>query len=293
MEGVLVIDKPRGWTSHDVVAKMRRLLKQQRIGHAGTLDPSATGVLVLCLGRAARLSAYLAAADKEYLGQMRLGLATDTYDAEGKPITEHVKPAVSAEQLRALFADFEGEIIQNPPPYSAQKVAGRRLYQYARRGLAVEGRPKRVTIKRLSLLEFDGEAARFAVECSSGTYVRSLVHDIGRRLGCGAHLVWLRRTRSGQFTLEHAVSMDEMHDGQHYARAVVPVDALLPEMPALHLPPSLVEAVAHGRDLCLPQPVVQAAQQAQNFRLLDQTGHLIAIAEKKGTKNIHPKVVLI
>lgn len=210
MRGVLNIDKPAQWTSHDVVAKVRHITGIRQVGHAGTLDPMATGVLVLGLGRATRLLEYLVGQPKTYLAGIRLGVATDTYDATGKPVSQSDIPALSREDLEAVLQAFRGDIMQRPPPYSAIKRDGQRLYRLARQGETVEVEPRPVTVYDFDLLAYDGKVLQAQITCSAGTYIRSLAHDLGQALGCGAHLSSLRRLAVGSFRIEDAVTLDRL-----------------------------------------------------------------------------------
>jgi tRNA pseudouridine55 synthase len=203
-EGILLVDKPAGWTSHDVVAKVRRLAGQRRAGHTGTLDPAATGLLVLCLGRATRLVEYMTADAKEYEGTIALGVTTDTDDAEGTVTAERPVPEVTPEQLGSLERRFSGTILQVPPAFSAVQVQGRRAYAAAREGRPFDLPAREVTVHRLSLEARDGGLLGIRMTCSGGTYVRSIARDIGAALGCGAHLASLRRLRAGPFHVEDA-----------------------------------------------------------------------------------------
>lgn len=212
MNGILLIDKPKGLTSHDVVYRARRVLGQKKIGHAGTLDPMATGVLVLLVGKATRLSDYLLNKDKRYRAGILLGCETDTYDLEGKVLRE-CSPQVSKQQLLEVLGRFEGEIEQIPPMYSALKQNGQKLYELARKGVEVERKGRKVCIQSLSLLSFEGAKAVVEVCCSKGTYIRSFAHDVGEALGCGACLFSLRRTASGRFTEDMTVSLEQLESG--------------------------------------------------------------------------------
>ncbi len=195
MNGLLVVDKPGAMTSHDVVARLRRLTGERSIGHLGTLDPMATGVLPLLLGKFTRLAQYFSSAEKAYTGRIRFGFATDTYDADGAPSGERVKPALTLEAVRAAAARFHGEMQQMPPPFSAKKIDGTPAYKLARAGKPVELKTARVDIRRFEILELDGDEASFVMEISAGGYVRSVAHELGQDLGCGAHLASLRRTQ--------------------------------------------------------------------------------------------------
>lgn len=210
MDGVLIINKPRGMTSHDVVARVRRILNERSVGHLGTLDPSATGVLPLVVGRFTRLAVFYTEADKRYEGVIRFGMATDTYDSDGQPIGQRQKVDFSLEQLREAVARFVGKIEQVPPPFSAKKIAGVPAYKLARKNQDVKLEPKHVEVKELEIVSFDGECAAFKAWVSSGTYLRSLAHDLGRLLGPGAHLEKLTRTAVREFSLEKAHSLEEL-----------------------------------------------------------------------------------
>ena len=234
--GVLVIDKPAGMTSHDVVARVRRLTGERRVGHAGTLDPMATGVLPVCVGQATRLVEYLSAADKSYLAEIVLGVHTDTDDLEGAILGTAPPPALSAAEVRRVLTGFEGEQVQTPPAYAAIKVGGRKLYDLARAGQAVAVPPRSVTIYRLALLAWQPPAMTLLVDCSKGTYIRALARDIGARLGCGGYLQALRRVRTGPFCLDDAWTLEELAprctpDG--WPQAALHPEALVQDWPAV------------------------------------------------------------
>ena len=231
MTGILLIDKPSGWTSSDVVAKLRGVLRERRIGHSGTLDPKATGLLVVFVGRATRAVEFAESQEKRYRAGLRLGLETDTQDITGHPIGGE-KRDVSVEELENVLASFRGEIEQIPPMYSAIKVKGQKLYEIARRGGEVERRPRRITIHELKVAGRDGEDYLLDIRCSKGTYVRTLCHDIGRTLGCGGCMSSLRRTRAGAFRLEDAHTLDEVQkaaDAGQPESLLLPVDTLFDE----------------------------------------------------------------
>jgi len=233
--GILIIDKPADWTSHDVVAKLRGILHERRIGHAGTLDPMATGVLPVFVGRATRAVEFAAEREKEYIATLSLGMTTDTQDSTGALLTTHEVTA-SRQDVEAVLGQFRGEILQIPPMYSAIKRQGQKLYELARRGQEVERDPRPITIYELELLEQLSPADyRLRVLCSKGTYVRTLCHDIGQALGCGGCLSALRRTRSAGFALEDAVTLEQAAAAEDPASLLLPVDAYFSDTPILLL----------------------------------------------------------
>ncbi|HEY1579018.1 MAG TPA: tRNA pseudouridine(55) synthase TruB [Terracidiphilus sp.] len=210
MNGLLVVDKPGGITSHDVVSRLRRITGEKSIGHLGTLDPMATGVLPLLMGKFTRLAQYFSAAEKSYAGTIRFGFATDTYDAEGDAVGERTNPTLSLEQIRSAASRFHGEMEQMPPPFSAKKIEGTPAYKLARAGKPVELKPARINLHLFEITEYGNDEAAFAMSISAGGYVRSVAHELGRDLGCGAHLSGLRRTRAGVFTLADAHTLEEL-----------------------------------------------------------------------------------
>lgn len=250
LHGILVVDKPRGWTSHDVVARVRRLAGQRQVGHGGTLDPLATGVLPLGLGSATRLLEYLSAGGKTYEATVRLGAAMNTYDADGESVAEAPWQHVSEAMLRAALPAFTGTIEQRPPAFSAIKRNGRPLYELARRGEAVEAPPRRVTIDAIELLRFAPPDFDLRVVCSSGTYIRSLAHDLGRALGSAAHLVALRRTRVGEIVLADALTIEQLALAGRplLAARLLPADRAVQHLPAIVLDAAASVDVRHGRD---------------------------------------------
>ena len=297
MNGVLNVDKPGGLTSHDVVARIRRACGQRRVGHAGTLDPLATGVLLVCLGQATRIAEYLTAGRKEYRATVRLGASTDTYDAEGQVVEERaVDPDDSQlrERLRHELERFRGEIEQVPPVYSAIKQGGEPLYRRARRGEVVQPRARTVTIDEIELESWSGPDAIIRLTCSPGTYVRSFAHDLGQVLGCGAHLAALVRTGSGSFRVESATSLDEIErsaeDGTLPSR-VVPMDSALSQLPALDLSPAELDAVRVGQFLSRPPPV---GSPDIPCRGRDPDGELVAILQfDTGRQRWRPRKVFL
>lgn len=249
VSGVLVVDKPIGMTSHDVVQIIRRGTGIRRAGHTGTLDPRASGVLVVLIGPAVRLSEYVSASDKRYQATIRLGSSTDTYDAEGVVTSSGSVENITEEQFVDTLQNFVGEIEQVPPPYSAVKVQGRKAYEMAREGEEVELEPRKIQVYSLDLLEWASPEAVVDVFCSSGTYVRSLANDLGTALGCGAHLVGLRRTKSGRFTLRDAVPLRRLQESftaGNWYKYLIPAAEALGDWPSVELNADQVELVRHG-----------------------------------------------
>jgi tRNA pseudouridine55 synthase len=248
--GILVVDKPVGWSSFDVVRRVRRGTGEKRVGHAGTLDPAATGVLVVLLGQATRITEYLMDMPKTYRGAVRLGVSTTTYDAEGEVVREVDASGVSEQALRDVLAEFVGEIEQVPPAHSAVKVEGERAYHRARRGEEVAMKARRASIYRIELLGYEPPVAEIEVECGRGTYIRSLAHDVGERLGCGAHLASLRRTRVGPFAVEAAADEAALaaafEDGS-WRELLQPMDCGLMALPAITLEIEDEKDVRHGQ----------------------------------------------
>ena len=244
--GIIIIDKSPGWTSMDVCAKLRGILRERRIGHAGTLDPMATGVLPVFVGRATRAVEYAAGGEKEYVAGLRLGQVTDTQDITGT-VLDCRPVAVTAEELEGVLDGFRGEISQIPPMYSAVKVNGKKLYELARKGRQVERKPRPVTIFSL-VLEGQSGPADFLlrVRCSKGTYVRTLCHDIGQALGCGGCMSSLRRTMAGGYTLEDAVTLDQVEQAEDPAGLLLPVDSCFRQLPVLTLTPAQARRVRNG-----------------------------------------------
>jgi tRNA pseudouridine55 synthase len=257
VDGLLVIDKPEGMTSHDVVHRLRKITGEHSIGHLGTLDPMATGVLPLLLGKFTRLAQYFSAAEKSYTGTIRLGFATDTYDAAGQAIGPCVKPALTLEQVRAASVRFRGEIEQMPPPFSAKKIGGIPAYKLARAGKPVELKTAKIRISSFDILSLEGAEAAFSMSVSAGGYVRSVAHELGQDLGCGAHLSSLRRTRAGVFTLADARQLEELEPlaGKVEALALVCLHprSLLPEMPSVTGDAMTLGRLRNGAQANLPE----------------------------------------
>jgi tRNA pseudouridine55 synthase len=289
IDGVLVVDKPRGLTSHDVVAVARRALGERRIGHTGTLDPLATGVLPLACGRATRLVRFLTASDKDYEATIRFGLTTDSYDVTG---VETARSGLTPDRdaVARGLVELTGSYLQTPPAFSAKKIAGRRAYEMARADQAVALTPAAVRVTRAELEWLEGNVARVRVTCSAGFYVRSFAHSLGELVGTGACLDALRRTRSGDFTLEDGMSLDRLLDqssGQTALAALIPLAGLLPGFPAVIVTSEGRDRVSHGQE-------VEGSAPGEWVRLLDNGGHLIAIARPGSRPDLlHPTVVLI
>ena len=292
-EGALVVDKPAGPTSHDVVAVARRVLGQPRIGHTGTLDPLATGVLPLLLGRATRLAQFLVSSDKTYLATIQFGQATSSYDAAGEPIGTWQPVALDPAAVEAALARFRGRQLQVPPAVSAKKVGGHRAYDLARREKPVELAAVEVDVTELTLLGCEGARADVRVTCSAGFYVRSLAHDLGAAMGVGAHLAGLRRERSGRFTLADSVGLDRLTAVPAESAALVcPMADLLPDWPALALSEDEVGRVGHGQALAVSDRPAGGSQTAGRLRLIDGAGRLVALAEERAGF-LHPVLVLV
>ncbi|MEK6324643.1 MAG: tRNA pseudouridine(55) synthase TruB [Acidobacteriota bacterium] len=307
MLGALIIDKPEGLTSHDVVARVRRIAGTRRVGHAGTLDPFATGVLVCCIGRATRLAQFLVGLDKEYVATVRLGYATDTQDGTGKQITPLCSSSeLGVEDVHRILLQFTGPQLQTPPMFSAKKVGGERLYRAARDGREVERDPVSIVVHSMKVIEDavpplvtneDG-TVEFCIQlrCSSGTYVRTLAYDIGERLGVGAHLITLRRTEVGHFRLTHALTLDELEtmDRDKLVDALIsPYDMLL-NLPVLALDDEGTRRVTNGRALPLsPEQAAAVEPAVHKLRLSDSKGTLVAVGDfDREARLVSPRVVL-
>ena len=304
-DGLLLVDKDPGGTSHDVVQRVRRLLKQKKVGHCGTLDPDATGLLLLTLGSATRLTRFLIRAPKVYEGTLKLGVTTDTYDATGRVVAEGPADGLSTAAVAAAMAGFEGTSEQQPPPYSAKKVGGVKYYELARRGEEVPQETKEVTVydfKPLGeLSEADAGGARslrFLLSCSSGTYARSLAHDVGQALGCGAHLAALRRTRIGPFTvgsaLSHAALEARLSAGEGPGDAWVPFDQIPLPFGEVTADPQQEQRIHHGQTVLVRE---LAGEEGDWVKLLNRRRELIAVGtvvERIGAGGVgvvQPKVV--
>lgn len=293
ISGALVVDKPVGMTSHDVVQAIRNGTNLRRAGHTGTLDPRASGVLVILVGPAVRLSEYVSASDKRYQAIIRLGGSTDTFDAEGLVTPTKDPVSVTEAQFEEALKTFVGEIEQTPPPYSAVKVQGRKAYEMAREGEEVELAPRKITVHHLEVLEWTPPEVVIDVHCSSGTYVRSLANDLGVMLGCGAYLVGLRRTKSGRFSLRDAVPLRKLQEAftaGNWYQYLIPAAEALGDWTAVELSPDEVEGVRHGHR-------VKVAGEATETKVrgVSTQGELVALMEmvinEDGTREWQPKKV--
>jgi tRNA pseudouridine55 synthase len=291
MNGVLIIDKPAGFTSHDVVNRARRILHERSIGHLGTLDPMATGVLPLVTGNLTRLAQFYLASEKTYEGTVRFGFATDTYDAEGEATTTPQAVSLQAEAVEALAARFRGVIEQTPPPFSAKKIKGVPAYKLARQQKEVVLKAVQVEIKEFEILAVEVDRVRFRARVASGTYMRSVAHEMGRELGWGAHLESLRRTSVAEFNLEEAHTLDQVFDAAKNPGAIdeifVHPRKLLPQLPSVTADEATVARIRSGRTVNLPE-----LSRARQVKVFSGQRDLIAIATRVAGTLFHPKLVL-
>jgi tRNA pseudouridine55 synthase len=313
-DGLLVIDKPGGLTSHDVVQRVRKLLGTRRVGHGGTLDPDATGVLLVAVGQATRFFAFLSKANKVYEGLIRLGYATDTYDASGRPAAAPCPVLPGRDAIEAAMKTFEGDILQTPPRFSAKKLAGKPVYKRARADEEFTLAPVAISVTRFSPGEYRPPVLAFTAACSAGTYIRSLAHDLGQLLGCGAHLAALRRTSVGPYTLAEAVPLARLEEAAaanpvdpvvadvaagDAVRFLRPLESLLPQVPAVVVRPEAEVYVRNGRPLGpaqlaspFPAPTGTGADQGL-VRLLSEGGSLLALARPTPDRaGLHPFLVI-
>lgn len=293
-DGLLIIDKPVGITSHDVVARVRRILKTKRVGHTGTLDPFATGVMVVLVGQATRLAQFLDKDEKEYEALVQFGSETDTGDKTGQRTADlksqipDLESRISTIDLEAVLESFRGEISQVPPMYSAKKIEGKRLYELARGGREVERKAVPVVIRELELLEIAGSAASIRVACSAGTYIRTLAEEIGRAVGLGAHLTELRRTRAGRFDIAKALTLEELKARPEPSSALIPMSAAVDHLPVFLLSPERVAKTRNG----LSSRTGERFAEGEFVRMIDAEADLIAIgAYRADEKIVQPKVV--
>lgn len=305
MNGALVINKGRGLTSHDVVLAVRRLLRVRAVGHLGTLDPIATGVLPLLVGSATRLQQFYRARRKRYEGRIRFGFATDTYDGDGHPLGEDTRPTLTREQITPHLAALTGKLEQTPPPYSAKKVGGVAAHERARRREKFTLKPVPVEVYRFELTRVEGALADFIIECAAGTYVRSLVHELGQCVDAGAHLAEICRTASGEFTLEKSLTLEELEGvvrEERLPQVLVPLDELLPDLPQTMVPAALEHKLRLGGKIELSESQIQPgaadlqldsdAWKPFRVRVFNQQQQLVAIAQAIVPRVFQPIVVL-
>ena len=293
MTGVLLVDKPSGMTSHDVVDRVRKATGIRRVGHTGTLDPNATGLLVICLGKATRLSEHLTGLDKEYEGTMRFGMVTESYDSDGLVTEEHPVPELTIPGIQEICDRFVGQIDQLPPMVSAVKVGGERLYKIARKGEVVERTPRRVTVHEFKVLEYTAPDALIRVRCTSGTYVRALCHDVGQIIGCGAILASLRRTRVGKHSVADAIQLDDLTTPEIARERMMPMGLAL-DFPEVIIKPSSNALVMSGGALS-PRDLIKPCLETEGWvQVKTDSGRLIALglleASAAGSR-IHAKRV--
>jgi tRNA pseudouridine55 synthase len=270
LSGLLVVNKKTQMTSHDVVEKLRRILKLKKIGHAGTLDPNASGVLLACLGKATKIAGFLTEFDKEYEAVIKLGVATDTYDQEGKVIQTKMGLEIPEERLREVVESFKGELWQTPPLYSAIKQKGKKLYQYARAGQKVEMTKRRIFIRDIQVLAINLPYVKLKVNCSKGTYIRSLAHDIGEKLECGAHLFSLCRTRVGPFELKQALNLETIEEIQKEDRIrdfLISIEKVLAHIPSVVVEDSFAKRIKDGLSL-YPSLVLSAENEFDKHQMI-------------------------
>jgi tRNA pseudouridine55 synthase len=293
LDGVIVIDKPEGWTSHDVVNQVRRIAGTKKVGHLGTLDPIATGVLPLVIERATRLAQFYTRSDKIYEGLVRFGWSTTSYDRAGEPTSYEREVTIDPEELERRLDKMRGEIMQTPPAVSAKKVEGKRAYELARKNIAVELEPVKVHIYELTVLAIDGPLVKLRAHCSGGTYMRSIAHDLGLAMGCGAHLQELRRTASGEFEIQQARTLEQLKAlaaDERLVDALVPAAQLLPGMPSVFVDDLTARLVRNGRNF--PASPFRSQPASKYVKAVTRTGELVAIGEAVLPNLYHPVVVL-
>ncbi|MGZ8842460.1 MAG: tRNA pseudouridine(55) synthase TruB [Pyrinomonadaceae bacterium] len=312
MNGAFIIDKPAGITSHDVVARVRKIIGERRVGHTGTLDPFATGVLVILVGRATRLAQFLSGAEKEYEAVIRLGYQTDTGDMTGTRLPANFSSEAESptephrDQIETAMSLLTGEIDQTPPMYSAKKIGGRKLYELARKGEEVAREPVRITVRKFEAIPADAlqpkqnsdgtSDIKVRVVCSAGTYIRTLAEDLGKHLGVGAHLVELRRIRAGTFRIEEAITLEQLAEllkSNTAESKVIPPDTILSHLPAIDLTADQVTRTIHGIDLSADDYVVLNWEDGAAVRMRSPDNQLIAVGSYDESQNaVHPKVVI-
>jgi len=298
LDGVIVVDKPEGWTSHDVVGKLRGILRgkaraKTKVGHLGTLDPIATGVLPLVIGRATRLAQFYTRSDKVYEGTVRFGWATTTYDRAGEPVGERRELEIDPQELERHLEKFRGKFLQTPPAVSAKKVDGRRAYELARKDIAVELAPVEIEVYELKVLAIEGAEVRLRLHCSGGTYMRSIAHDVGQSLGCGAHIAELRRVASGEFSVAQARTIEQLESlaaDDRLIDALAPAAGMLPDFPSVLVDDLTVSQIRNGRNFAASPFRSQPA--AKYVKALSNRGELVAVGEAVLPNIYHPLVVL-
>jgi tRNA pseudouridine55 synthase len=293
VDGVIVVDKPRDWTSHDVVNKVRRLADTRRVGHLGTLDPSATGVLPLVVGRATRLAQFYTRNDKIYQGVIHFGYSTTTYDEDGERTSEEIPVVLERSQVERALEPFHGRFDQRPPPVSAKKIGGRPAYELARKQQAVDLKPVPVEVYSLEVLRVEGCEVELRVSCSAGTYLRGIAHEAGQALGCGAFLKSLRRLASGDFRIETACSLEDLAvlaRQQRMREALIPAAKLLPQFPSEVVDSITAGQIRNGRDFRVSP--FQARHGARFVKAVNVQGDLVAIGEARLPHLYHPVLVL-
>jgi tRNA pseudouridine55 synthase len=293
VDGVIIVDKPRDWTSHDVVNKMRRFAGTRKVGHLGTLDPSATGVLPLVIGRATRLAQFYTRNDKIYEGVIHFGNSTDSYDADGEPTSPEVAVTLDRTGVEAALDHSRGEFDQMPPSVSAKKIGGRAAYELVRKGQPVDLKAVRIHVSKLEILSMEGCEAAVRVHCSAGTYLRSIAHDAGQALGCGAYLKNLRRIASGDFRIDSARTLEQLatlSEEGRIAEALVPASQLLPEFPAEMVDAITAGQIRNGRDFRVSP--FRPNTGSRFVKALNSEGDLIAIGEARLPHLYHPVLVL-
>ncbi len=293
MNGILLIDKEKGYTSHDVVAKLRGILGQKKIGHTGTLDPDATGVLTVLVGKATKLSDMLTAENKVYDAVLCLGITTDTQDCGGTVLKERTVNA-SDDDIKAAILSFEGSYEQLPPMYSAIKVNGKKLYELARKGVTVERKPRRVSIEKIEIKDITPPFATIRVYCSKGTYIRTLCHDIGEKLGCGAAMKELRRIESGDFSVEDAVSISKVQDLADVKKAdslIIPIEKALSGLPVFTVKKAYNKALINGNELDISWG--EGNTENESVLVFSEEGALVGIYAKNKKGKLSPRKMLL
>lgn len=304
MDGIILVQKPQKYTSHDVVDQIRKIFGIRKVGHFGTLDPMATGLILVATGKATRLFPFFSKQDKVYQGEVRLGFSTDTYDATGNPISSEIRSSPDKNTLIAAMNKYEGEILQTPPPFSAKKFQGKPLYYFARKKKEIRKSPSLIRVYYFRLTNFTPPYFEFEIKCSSGTYVRSIAHDLGQDLGCGAHLSALNRTEIGIYHLQNSLTLEEINhnfEKQQWEEFFIPLESLLPELPTAMIDKIGAAQARHG-NIIAPENVIKiqpselvtprAAEQEKTFKLLTPEGKLVALAKKNPDGNgLHPFIV--